>query len=221
MKNKKTLVALFAHPDDEAFGPGGTLALYTKTHDVYIICATKGESGENHSKDLSHQISEIRSGELLASAAVLGVKEVFFLDQLDGSLCNNFYHQIAEKAQTIIQQLKPEILLTYEPRGVSGHIDHVIMSMITNYLFDRSDSVQTLLMYCVDDKYRQEVKDYFIFFPPGYKHNEIDKIVDVTAVWSKKLEAMNKHSSQQQDIDRLLLRYAKLPREEYFLVRKK
>ncbi|MBI2637373.1 MAG: PIG-L family deacetylase, partial [Candidatus Sungbacteria bacterium] len=43
---KKTIVAIFAHPDDEAFGPAGTLAKLALAHDVYVICATKGEAGD-------------------------------------------------------------------------------------------------------------------------------------------------------------------------------
>lgn len=42
MKNK--LVCVFAHPDDEAFGPGGTIAKFSKTHAVYILCITRGEA---------------------------------------------------------------------------------------------------------------------------------------------------------------------------------
>ena len=42
---KPVVVAVFAHPDDEAFGPGGTLAVLSKTHDVYIITVTGGEAG--------------------------------------------------------------------------------------------------------------------------------------------------------------------------------
>lgn len=49
--NKQKLVAIFAHPDDEAFGPGGTLALYAKTHDTYLICVTHGEAGHHHNGD--------------------------------------------------------------------------------------------------------------------------------------------------------------------------
>ena len=45
---RPSLVAIFAHPDDEAFGPAGTLKIYSKTHDIHLICATRGEAGENH-----------------------------------------------------------------------------------------------------------------------------------------------------------------------------
>ena len=46
----KPLVCIFAHPDDEAFGPGGTIAKFAKKRPVYLICATKGESGKYKDK---------------------------------------------------------------------------------------------------------------------------------------------------------------------------
>src|SRR3990167_2864362 len=97
----KKILAVFAHPDDESFGPGGTLAKYAKEGvEVHILCATKGEAGENSNKDHKvykvekvKNIEEIREKELLAAAKVLGVKKVEFLNFVDGELSNNKYHE--------------------------------------------------------------------------------------------------------------------------------
>lgn len=218
---RKTVVGIFAHPDDEAFGPGGTIALLAQKYDVYLICATRGESGQNHSTKLDGHIGEIREKELQESAKVLGVKNVYFLDFLDGTISNNLYHKIAKKIQSIIEPLQPEILLTYEYRGVSGHLDHIAVSMITNYLFHHQDSVKKLMMYCLDTANTRQIQDYFIFFPPGYKHNEIDEVVDTSEVWETKVEAMKKHESQIKDIKQILPRLQKLPKREHFLVKRK
>jgi len=86
---RPSLVAIFAHPDDEAFGPAGTIAKYAQDHEIYLICATRGEAGENFLDDTTRSIGEIREQELRASAKLLGVKQVFLLDYEDGSLCNN------------------------------------------------------------------------------------------------------------------------------------
>ncbi len=216
MRNK--LVCIFAHPDDEAFEPAGTIALYSKTHDVYLLCATKGESCG--SKDT--HIAQIREKELLDSANILGVKKVIFLGFKDGSLCNGIYYDIAAKVKAEIEKIKPEILLTFEPRGVSGHIDHITISMVTTYLFEHLSFVKTLLYYCHTEEHtkleKKKMGDYFVYFPPGYAHNEIGKIVDITSVWDKKVSAIKSHKSQMKDGNFVLSVLTELPKKEYFLV---
>src|SRR3989344_5955519 len=136
----KSIVCIFAHPDDEAFGPGGTIAILAKNYKVFIICVTDGDAGKNSSSQ-ARELGELRKEELLASAKVLRVRKVFFLGYKDGSLNNNLYHQLAEKLTKHLAILKPVTLLTFEPSGVSGHIDHIAVSMITSFVFEKLDYV--------------------------------------------------------------------------------
>ncbi|HEX8931688.1 MAG TPA: PIG-L family deacetylase [Patescibacteria group bacterium] len=215
----KSVVAVFAHPDDEAFGPSGTLALLAKERPVYLICVTDGSAGMNSSAK-THALTLIRKEELLASAKILGIKEVFFLNYKDGTLSNNLYHEVAEKVQKIVEELKPEVLITYESRGVSGHLDHIAVSFIITYVFEHSN-VSELWYYCITQKRREAFKDYFIYFPPGYAKEKIDKVVDVSGIWEQKLQAMHQHESQMHDVERILAGYKELPKEENFIIRKR
>lgn len=216
----KPLVAVFAHPDDEVFGPGGTLAKFAEERDVYVICVTNGDAGIN-SSGKTKELGLMRQEEMLASTGIIGVKKVFFLGYKDGTLTNNMYHEIAEKIEKIVTQIKPEILMTFEPRGVSGHIDHMAVSMITSFVYEKSPIVKQLWYYCLTAAARKFYKPYFIYFPPGYKESEIDKVVDVTSVWEKKIAAMHKHETQKHDIERLLGVFQKRKKEEYFMILKK
>lgn len=216
---RKSIVGIFAHPDDEAFGPGGTLAELAKVNDVYIICATSGETATGV---MDKKLGKERRQELENSAKILGVKKVFFLGFKDGTLCNNFYHTIADKVKEILRNLHPDILITFEPRGVSGHIDHVVMSMVTQFIFPQIPSAKKLMMHCMP--YERSLAmhgKYFIYFPYGYKDADIDEIVDISAVWETKVEAMYCHKSQIHDIRRILEHSKNLPKQEYFLVEKK
>lgn len=213
-----TVVGIFAHPDDETFGPGGTLATLAKEHDVYIICATNGDGKQGNRKQ-EIALGKKRRKELLASAAILGVKKVFFLGYRDGALSHNYYHKIAEKVLKIVRKLKPEILITFEPRGVSGHIDHVVMSMVTSFVFPEVTSAKKLMKYCLPVANSVLMgRDYFIHFPLGYTEDEIDEVVDTSKVWKQKVEAMYQHQSQIDDVERILKNSKKLPRQENFLV---
>ncbi len=220
---KKVVAAIFAHPDDEAFGPAGTIAKFAKTQDVYILCATRGEAGEDHRSRNYEPLWKTREKELLASAKILGVKKVFFLDFQDGTLCNNLYHNLAAKIQTILNELKPKALITTELRGISGHIDHITVALATTYVFERLPSAKTLLYYCITKKQRAIIPKYtpggyFIYMPPGYDTSEIDKVIDISDVWEVKLKAMNAHQSQLKDVKRIQKIHSELPREENFLV---
>ena len=231
----KNLVCVFAHPDDEAFGPAGTIAKFAKTHNVYILCATKGEAGlqnqkSTHSASSGQEIKnqkynskiknlgKIRAEELRRSAKILGVKKVYFLGFKDGTLSNNFYHKLAAKIKVHLLKLKPSIVLTFEPRGVSGHIDHITVAMVTMFAVQKFRFIKTVLQFCRLDSFSRRRRDYFIYFPKGYKRSQVDKIVNIKDVWEKKVAAMNRHQSQLKDIKRIMKIQSKLPREEYFLV---
>lgn len=214
----KRVLAVFAHPDDEAFGPGGALALLAQTAEVNLVCVTDGDipgSEESWAK--------VRREELRRSAKILGIKEVIFLDLADGSLCNANYHQAADKIQTVVRRLKPELLITFEFRGVSGHLDHVAVSMVVSYVFRENRSIKAVWYWGeLERKSLRLLRDrYFIFFPQGYKREEFDLTLDTKSVYDLQVKAMREHKSQKQDCDRILLMRKFWPKEEYFLVKKR
>lgn len=220
MAKKQVIVGIFAHPDDETFGPGGTLTKFVaEGNDVYIICAT---NGENATGKIDKKLGKERRQELLNSAKILGIKKVFFLDYQDGSLSNSLYHEIAKKVEQILKKLKPDILLTFEPRGVSGHIDHIVMSMITQFLFPTTISAKKMMMYCLPFQRTLLMRGkYFIHFPYGYTDEEIDEVIDIGDIWETKVKAMHQHISQLHDVKRILEQSYNFPQKEYFLVEEK
>ena len=87
--SKPTLLAVLAHPDDESFGMGGTLALYAaRGVDVHLICATRGEVGEVSPELLAGfgSVAELRESELRCAAGHLGLKGVHFLEYRDSGM---------------------------------------------------------------------------------------------------------------------------------------
>jgi N-acetyl-1-D-myo-inositol-2-amino-2-deoxy-alpha-D-glucopyranoside deacetylase len=216
----KRVLAVFAHPDDEALGPGGALATLAQEHEVYLICVTNGEAA-GKTKEEKLEIKEIRRGEVRRSARILGITEVFFLGYEDGTLCNGIYHTLAEDIGKRVEELRPEILLTFEMRGVSGHIDHITVSMVTSFIFKKYSFIKKI-MYYVTNKYDSDkMGDYFVYYPQGYTRRQVDEVIDVSPVWEQKLAAMHCHISQVSDVERLIKNKKGRPKEEFFLVRKK
>jgi len=217
----KPLVAIFAHPDDEAFGPAGKIALEAKKRDVYLICVTDGAMGINSTKS-EKDLVEIRKSELRDSAKILGVKKVTFLGYKDGSLNNNLYLELAGKIEDVLLEIKPDTLLTFELHGLSGHLDHVAVSLISTFIYNRLDFINELLYYCMDERESAQFKNnYFIYFPEGYCKEDVNLAVDVSSVWNQKIDSINAHKSQKHDAVKMLEFMKGLPKEEFFLVNKK
>jgi LmbE family N-acetylglucosaminyl deacetylase len=207
----KPIVCVFAHPDDESLGPGGTIAKFATDREVYIICVTNG-NGEGNAA-----LGEQRKKELQNSAKILGVKEVIFLGYDDGSLNHNLYHELAEKIEQKIKELQPETLITFNINGVSGHLDHVAMALVTTFVFEKLDFIKDLWYYSVSQEMREAFGDYFIYQPGGLLQNEADQIIDISDVWPLKKQAMQQHKSHQKDVEFLTSLFEKFPKQEYFL----
>ena len=222
----KRILAVFAHPDDEAFGPAGTLARYADEGvEIHLLCATRGEAGQNnikyHPPAGGSNIGNIRERELLKSAKILGLKKVEFLDYIDGMLCNALYHQIADKIMKKIKSFKPQIIITYERRGVSGHLDHIAISMITTYSYLHTSVANKLYYHCLSDNLRKSegrLDDYFVYFPEGYDEKDITTKIDYSIFWDRKVGAMKAHESQIEDVEFILSRHKKRPKIDNFIL---
>jgi LmbE family N-acetylglucosaminyl deacetylase len=148
----QTLLAIFAHPDDETFGPGGTLAKYTAEGvAVRLICATRGEVGESDLDDLGdcEDLACRREQELRCAADVLGLTGVHFLGYQDsgmaGSPANHHPRALtqadpdtlAEQVADLMRRLRPQVVLTFDPFGGYGHPDHIATHRATVAAFER------------------------------------------------------------------------------------
>ena len=143
---KRRILSVLAHPDDESFGMGGTLALYAeKGVEVYLVCATRGEAGEVGPEYLQsyESIGELREAELRCAAGHLGLTGVHFLDYRDsgmtGSAANDHpeslvqadVEEVTSKIVHYIRKLKPQVVLTFDPIGGYRHPDHIAIHEAT------------------------------------------------------------------------------------------
>jgi N-acetyl-1-D-myo-inositol-2-amino-2-deoxy-alpha-D-glucopyranoside deacetylase len=142
----KKLLAILAHPDDETFGMGGTLALYAKRGvDVYLVCATRGEVGEMDPKYMRgfSTVAERRESELRCAAEYLGIKEVYFLNYRDSGMpgsADNLHpqalvaqplEQVTADVMRYIRMVQPQVVITFDPIGGYRHPDHIAIHNAT------------------------------------------------------------------------------------------
>lgn len=148
------LLAVLAHPDDESFGLGGTLALYAKRGvAVFLVCATRGEAGETDPEYMEgfRDVGEMREAELRCAAEILGLREVFFLGYRDSGMpgskenrhpeaqINHPVEQVAGQVVKYIRELKPDIILTFDPIGGYRHPDHIHIQQATTLAFEHAN----------------------------------------------------------------------------------
>ncbi len=126
------LLAVLAHPDDESLGTGGVLARYAAEGvETYLVTATRGERGWWGPPDEYPGLAglgQIREAELLAAAKVLGLREVKFLDYIDGDLDQADPREAIARIVAHVRRLRPHVILTFDPAGAYGHPDHIAIS---------------------------------------------------------------------------------------------
>lgn len=134
-----TLMAVFAHPDDEAFGIGGTLSRYAaEGANVYLVTATRGEAGQIAEPDLATDanLPFVRERELRCACQVYGIQEPRFLDYVDGQLPIVHQGQAVGKLVRLIRELRPQVVITFGADGVYGHYDHIAVHRWATIAFD-------------------------------------------------------------------------------------
>lgn len=199
-----TLLAVLAHPDDESFGMGGTLALYAQRGAaVHLVCATRGEAGTVDESYLQGyaSVAERREAELRCAASKLGLAGVHFLDYRDsgmpGSPDNGHpralvaapLDEVATQVAETIRRFKPQVVLTFDPIGGYKHPDHIAIHQATVLAFERAADpafINELPPHRAD-------KLYFHVIPRGFLR---------FAVRAMPLLGMDpRHSGRNRDID--------------------
>lgn len=133
------LLVIFAHPDDESFGPAaGTLAKHAfEGVSVHYLCATRGEAGEVADLRGHSTIGSLRTAELHRAAGALRLSSVQFMGYRDSGMAGSADNQhpdslfaapledVTERVIQAIQSIRPDVILTHDPYGWYGHPDHI------------------------------------------------------------------------------------------------
>jgi len=128
------LLGVFAHPDDEVFCVGGTIARCAEAGaETAVVSLTQGEAGviRDAAAATRRTLGAVRSTELARAADALGVHQATCLNLGDGCLEHHDLAEIAATARTVIEQFEPDVVVTFGPDGAFGHPDHVTSCLAT------------------------------------------------------------------------------------------
>jgi LmbE family N-acetylglucosaminyl deacetylase len=179
MSKQQTLLFVGAHPDDETFGIGGTLAQYAAAGvKVYYACATRGEAGiadPEHMKGYATP-GDMRWAELKCASRTLGLADVIYLGYRDSGMSGSEDNkhpqalvaapidQVAGRVVKVIRELKPEVVITSDPIGGYRHPDHITIHNATVRAFHAAGDPK---QYPEAGPAFQPQKLYFSAFPRG------------------------------------------------------
>jgi LmbE family N-acetylglucosaminyl deacetylase len=124
----RTVLGIFAHPDDESLACGGTLArLADAGARVVLLCASRGECGSISDPALvpDGDLGAVRARELVDAARVLGAAEVIILQHPDGDLRWAHVPELHAEIVNAIQAYAPEAVITFAEDGLYWHLDHI------------------------------------------------------------------------------------------------
>jgi N-acetyl-1-D-myo-inositol-2-amino-2-deoxy-alpha-D-glucopyranoside deacetylase len=214
------LLVVVAHPDDESFGCGSTLAHAAAGGGrTAVLCATRGEAGE--SRVATSDLAAVREAELRAAAAILGVEVLRLLDHRDsgmvgdpapGTLAAADPAAVADEVRAVIEELQPEVIVTLD--ASDGHRDHAVMRDATLAAVDASaHPTGAVYLQCLARSSFAKWADHMraigggeAYLGPtdlGTPDEDITLRIDVAELLATRWAAIRAHASQASPYDDL------------------
>jgi LmbE family N-acetylglucosaminyl deacetylase len=129
---KLSLLAIFAHPEDESFGPAGTLAKYAcEGIEVSLVTAHRPSKTDRELLPMA----DVHTRDQLCSCRTSGIRRVCFLNLPPGDLSAVDPQLIEEQLVRLIREIQPQVVVTFGPDGISGDPDHLVINRAASDAF--------------------------------------------------------------------------------------
>lgn len=202
---KKVIFGIFAHPDDEAFGPSGTLLkLKHEGYDVHLVLLTDGEAGTN--PDGVADLGALRLKEWDQASNILSANSVHALHYPDGELENIATTELEERVAAIIAAVLMDYdqavelsLISFEPQGLTGHRDHIVASLLMSKMAQKFKAT-TIWFFCFDNT-QAPLENTAYYEPRAREESYITTRIDVSSWLEDKQKMMAAHHSQRNDAE--------------------
>jgi LmbE family N-acetylglucosaminyl deacetylase len=204
---RKTALAVGAHPDDNDFGAGATVAKAVRqgAKIIYLI-ATTGQRGSSEETMTAEKLSDMRKKEQEDAAGVLGVREVHFLDYVDGEMTPDI--KLKEQVVIYIRRYRPDIVFTMDPSffyyknyGFVNHSDHRAIGEATlDACYPMARDLMSFPQHARAGLSPHKVKEILLY---SFVPENANFYVDVTDTFDIKMKALSLHKSQVPDIEKV------------------
>lgn len=225
---KKVIFGIFAHPDDEAFGPCGTLVkAVSEGAELHLYSLTLGEAGQN--PDNVPDLGAVREAEWRAAGKRLGATSMHTLRRSDGHLDNVALQEVNDEllsriATTVHAYTEPvEVeFVTLDPNGLTGHIDHIVAARSASFVFHtlkrQGLPLTRISYYCHSDAQTPDIAIDWIYADKGHSLDDIEVTVDARHYHDEIVAIMQLHASQRQDYQYCLQKHGRDLGLDHFLI---
>jgi LmbE family N-acetylglucosaminyl deacetylase len=204
------ILFLLAHPDDETFIAGGTIAKYAAAGvEIGVVCATRGQKGKTGDICSRDELPAIRDQELRNAAQILGIHHLEILPYEDQALASAPPDEIRRAMVTALRRQRPQIAITFDPNGMNLHPDHIAISRFA------SDSVAAAAdPRWYPDTGEPHTVERVLWCAPGRVFDlgqienlpaqpGMDFLIDVSPYRQKKIAALGAHRTQYAGLSKL------------------
>jgi LmbE family N-acetylglucosaminyl deacetylase len=199
----QTILAILAHPDDPEFFCGASIARWaSQGHTVHYCLLTHGDKGVREKMADPQELARMREREQRGAADTLGVKELLFLDYLDGYLVPDLAARLA--VTRVIRQLKPDVVVTCDPTYIFGensinHPDHrAVGQIVVDAIYPATGNPLFFTELLDEGLQPHSVAEVWLTVT-----GQPNITIDVSPYWEKKIQALHCHASQISDMNQL------------------
>lgn len=225
---QKVLFGIFAHPDDEAFGPSGTLLTEAMSGtEVNLITLTSGNAGAN--PDHHPDLGVVRLQEWQQAGKLIGARNMYHLGFEDGELSNNSMITIQKQLVELITKriatdddIQVEIM-TIDLNGITGHIDHIVAARAASFAFytlkNQGLPLTHIRYACFSKDNLGELNTDWLYMECGHSKDEINETVDATKYIDMITSIIRTHYTQRHDGEAHLAKQQNKVAINHFIVR--
>jgi LmbE family N-acetylglucosaminyl deacetylase len=208
---KKIIFGIFAHPDDEAFGPAGTLLLETRSGtELHLVSLTNGNAGTN--QDNLSNLGETRLKEWRKAGELIGAKTMHHFGYKDGELNNVAMIEISQRIIDLVKTIVNSSthsdtsieFMTTDLNGITGHIDHIVAARATCLAFyklkETNDmNLDRIRFACLPISLLPQSNVEWIYMEAGRSSQEIGETIDARHLRQEIIAVMHTHYTQRND----------------------
>jgi LmbE family N-acetylglucosaminyl deacetylase len=215
---KKTIVFVFAHPDDESHWSSGiALRCHEEGGRTVLVTATRGGRGTTGGLCTVEELPAVRERELREAAGILKFDDLILLPYEDKEVPNIQHEEIRRTLVEIIRRERPQVVVTFDPNGMTLHPDHLAICRFTSDAVAAASDPRWL-----PDLGAAHTVSRLLWTPPvvPWQGGEfpplggVDFLVDTAKWWRERKRALEAHKTQHVVLDKL---YLKHPEVETFL----